>query len=179
MTLQDIILVDEQDNEVGVSGKMEVHEKGLLHRAFSVFIFDSNGRLLLQQRAETKYHSPGLWTNTCCSHPRPGEETRQAASRRLKEEMGFETPLTEIFHFTYRASFENGLTEHEFDHVFAGEYEGEVFPDDVEVMNYQYLHLFKIRKMMEADPGAFTPWFLIAFPMVENWWAGKYRHLMA
>ena len=178
MEQQDIILVDEQDREIGVAGKMEVHQKGQLHRAFSVFIFDSGGRLLLQKRALDKYHSPGLWTNTCCSHPRPGEKTEEAAARRLREEMGFETPLTEIFHFTYRASFENGLVEHEYDHVFAGEYEGPVNPAPEEASEYTYLHLYKINKMLQDNPDQFTPWFNIAFPRVEQWWSHHYRHLL-
>ena len=106
--------------------KMEAHKKGLLHRAFSVFIFNGKGEMLLQQRALNKYHSGGLWTNACCSHPMPGEKTEDAADRRLKEELGFETPLEKIFDFVYKAEFDNGLTEYEFDHVFAGEYEGEI-----------------------------------------------------
>lgn len=178
MEIQEIILVDEHDKEVGVAGKMEVHQEGLLHRAFSVFVFDQQGRLLLQQRAPGKYHSPGLWTNTCCSHPLPGENTGKAALRRLKEEMGFETPLAEIFSFIYKAGFENGLTEHEFDHVFAGEYEGPVHPAKEEVSDYKYLHLYKISKMLKETPEQFTPWFHIAFPKVEQWWTEQYRHLL-
>ena len=121
-----VILVNEHDDMVGIMDKMEAHQQGLLHRAFSIFIFNTKGEMLLQQRAFSKYHSGGLWTNACCSHPLPGEKTEDAAQRRLKEEIGFETSLEKIFDFVYKAAFENGLTEHEFDHVFAGEYEGKV-----------------------------------------------------
>src|SRR6187455_3410060 len=115
-----VILVDALDNQVGIMDKMEAHEKGVLHRAFSVFVFDGENRLIIQQRALDKYHSPGLWTNTCCSHPQPGEETKLAAMRRVTEELGVTIPLEKQFHFIYKAEFENGLTEHEFDHVFTG-----------------------------------------------------------
>ena len=118
-----MILVNERDEPLGSMEKMEAHRKGALHRAFSVFIFNSRGEMLLQQRALKKYHSGGLWTNACCSHPRPGETNEAAALRRLREEMGFDTSLQQIFSFTYRASFNNGLTEHEYDHVFAGIYD--------------------------------------------------------
>jgi len=177
--MHDIILVNEQDEELGTAEKMEVHEKGLLHRAFSVFIFDGHGRMLLQQRADAKYHCGGLWTNTCCSHPMPGELTEAAAHRRLREEMGFDTPLEKIFHFTYKAPFDNGLTEYEFDHVFAGEYEGVLEPDPNEVGDYSYKPLFAIKNEMKTSPGAFTPWFQIAFPKVEEWWNKKYQQFIA
>ena len=122
-------MVDTNDMSTGTMEKMEAHEKAILHRAFSVFIFNAKGELLLQQRATDKYHSGGLWTNSCCSHPRPGEDTLRAAYRRLREEMGFETELQKVFDFVYKASFENGLTEYEFDHVFVGEYDGIIEPD--------------------------------------------------
>src|ERR1700744_2758864 len=120
MVREEVILVDEADVQLGTMEKIEAHRKALLHRAFSVFIFNSKGEMLLQQRAAEKYHSPGLWTNACCSHPRPGEETQAAAMRRLMEELGFTLELEKIFDFTYRSEFENGLTEFEFDHVFVG-----------------------------------------------------------
>ena len=129
----DIILVNEEDVQVGTMEKMEVHERGLLHRAFSVFIFNKAGEMLLQQRALSKYHSGGLWTNACCSHPRPGEKTEDAAARRLFEELGFGTELRFAFSFTYKAAFDNGLTEHEFDHVFVGHFDGPLRPDPKEV----------------------------------------------
>src|SRR5687768_14206462 len=137
--LPPVILVNEQDEPVGTMEKLEAHQKGLLHRAFSVFVVNKNGEMLLQQRAQDKYHSGGLWTNTCCSHPLPGENVLDASHRRLMEEMGFDCPLREIFSFTYRAEFDNGLTEHEFDHVFFGEYDGEVIPDTAEVQATRYL----------------------------------------
>ena len=118
-----VILVSETDEQLGLMGKMEAHEKGLLHRAFSVFIFNKDGELLLQQRALDKYHSPGLWTNTCCSHQREGETNLQAGKRRLLEEMGFSCELKELFSFVYKAPFDNGLTEHELDHVMVGYYD--------------------------------------------------------
>src|SRR5688572_9486804 len=122
--MQEVILVNEFDEAIGSMEKMEAHEKALLHRAFSVFLFNKKGEMLLQKRAASKYHSPSLWTNACCSHPMPGEETKQAALRRLDEELGFTTSINKAFHFTYKAVFDNGLTEHEFDHVFVGEYQG-------------------------------------------------------
>ena len=133
MDNQKVILVDDRDNEIGTMEKMEAHYTPNLHRAFSVFVFNTRGQMLLQQRAKTKYHSGGLWTNTCCSHPYPGEEIEAAATRRLEQEMGFTTPLTKAFDFIYQATFDNGLTEYEFDHVFIGEYDGDVHPAKDEV----------------------------------------------
>ena len=153
--------------------KIEAHEKGLLHRAFSVFIFNEQGEMLLQQRAPGKYHSPNLWTNACCSHPAPGEEVSAAAHRRLKEEMGFDTELDKAFAFTYRAEFDNGLTEHEFDHVFAGRYNGPVNPDPLEVSRYRYINLRELRKEMQEQPGQFTEWFKIAYPRLEEYLANR------
>ena len=153
--------------------KIEAHEKGLLHRAFSVFIFNEQGEMLLQQRAPGKYHSPNLWTNACCSHPAPGEEVSAAAHRRLKEEMGFDTELEKAFAFTYRAEFENGLTEHEFDHVFVGRYNGPVNPDPLEVSRYRYLNLRELRKELQEQPGLFTEWFKIAYPRLEEYLANR------
>lgn len=176
---QEVILVNENDESIGTAGKMEVHEKGLLHRAFSVFIFNHNGEMLLQQRAMNKYHSAGLWTNTCCSHPMPGEDIAVAAVRRLREEMGFETPLKKIFDFVYRADLENGLTEYEFDHVFIGEYEGQVRFSNEEVMDIAYLPVKEIMKSIEQEPGNYTTWFRIAFPRVRTWWEKNYKNKVA
>src|SRR5438128_1707417 len=134
--LTEVILVTEADQPTGKMEKMEAHQKGLLHRAFSVFIFNSKGEMLLQQRASGKYHNGELWTNACCSHPSPGEPTHVAAERRLKEEMGFTTRLTKAFDFTYKATFENGLTENEFDHVFIGNYDGNINVNKSEVKDY-------------------------------------------
>lgn len=161
---EQLILVDEKDQPVGACEKMEAHTKGYLHRAFSVFLFDNQGQMLLQRRALNKYHSGGLWTNACCSHPYPGEETLAAALRRLQEEMGFVTPVTKAFDFVYKAQFENGLTEYEFDHVFVGAYEGPIQPNPEEVMDYEYVPVAKIEEQLLAEPDRYTAWFRIAFP---------------
>ncbi|AXY77199.1 isopentenyl-diphosphate Delta-isomerase [Paraflavitalea soli] len=168
-TLNQVILVNEQDEEVGTMEKIEAHRKAVLHRAFSVFIFNNKGEMLLQQRALTKYHSGGLWTNACCGHPSPGELTANAAARRLQEEMGFTTELNELFNFTYRHAFDNGLTEYEFDHVFAGYWDAPVFPSQEEVNDYCLLSLEEIRNSLNAHPQQFTVWFRIVFPRVEAW----------
>ncbi len=168
--MEQVILVNEQDIELGVMEKMEAHEKALLHRAFSIFIFNDRHELLLQQRAISKYHSGGLWTNTCCSHPRPGEAVADAALRRLKEEMGFETTLSKAFDFTYKAPFSNGLTEHEFDHVFTGTYNGIIEPNADEVESYAYYSLTEVDEMLQKNPNDFTVWFHIAFPKVRDWY---------
>lgn len=168
--MEQVVLVNEQDKELGFMEKMEAHEKALLHRAFSVFIFNEKGEMLLQQRALGKYHSGGLWTNSCCSHPKPGELVGEAAVRRLKEEMGFETKLNKVFDFVYKAPFLNGLTEHEFDHVFVGQYEGPVMPDRAEVESYAYQSMERITERLQEDPASFTAWFQIAFPKVKAWW---------
>ena len=163
-----VILVDESDRPVGIMEKMEAHRRALLHRAFSVFIFNSMGEMLLQQRAKEKYHSAGLWTNACCSHPRPGEDTREAAIRRLREELGFSTELEKLFEFTYRSAFDNGLTEYEFDHVFIGKYDREITPNGAEVSDYRFLSFPAIETEMEVAPERFTSWFRLAFPRVKN-----------
>jgi len=168
-TTDQLILVDEHDNPVGTCEKMEAHRQGLLHRAFSVFIFDAQGRMLLQQRALSKYHSGGLWTNACCSHPFPGEDNLTAAQRRLQEEMGFTTSLNKAFDFYYRAAFDNGLTEHEFDHVFVGQYEGSLVVNPQEVMDYCFLSLEEIQNQLETRPDRYTAWFKIAFPRLKSW----------
>ena len=165
----DLILVNERDEQVGTMEKMEAHRKGVFHRAFSVFIFNNNGDMLLQQRADGKYHSAKLWTNACCSHPRPGETALAGAQRRLREELGFAVTLKKAFEFTYRASFDNGLTEHEYDHVFIGEYGGEILPDPAEVKAYCYKSMEIIRKELQETPDKYTAWFAIAFPMIEEW----------
>ena len=153
--------------------KLEAHKKGLLHRAFSIFVFNSKGEMLLQQRAYNKYHSGGLWTNTCCSHPAPGEETHQAAQRRLVEEMGFATDLFPAFRFTYRTAFDNGLTEHEVDHVFTGHFDGPVRPDTREVSNFSFQPLAALKPSMADHPHLYTSWFKIAFPKLESYLAAQ------
>lgn len=167
--MQEVILVNEQDMPIGTMEKMAAHEQALLHRAFSVFIFNSYGLMLLQQRAMGKYHSPGLWTNTCCSHPFPNEETEKAALRRLQEELGFTTALTKAFHFTYKANFDNGLTEHEFDHVFVGKYDGDIAINPEEVKEIAWKSLQEINEELISTPFQYTEWFKIAFPMLCNW----------
>lgn len=167
--MQQVILVNEQDEAVGFMEKMEAHEKALLHRAFSVFIFNSNGLMLLQQRALKKYHSPGLWTNACCSHPNPDEEVHAAALRRLQEELGFTTTVKKAFHFTYKAAFDNGLTEHEFDHVFVGVYDGAMHLNEDEVSAITYKSMDEIESDLETVPHVYTEWFKIAFPLLKAW----------
>lgn len=159
---EQVILVDELDNAIGTMEKMEAHEKGLLHRAFSVFIFNDKGELLLQQRALTKYHSAGLWTNTCCSHPRPNESTIDAANRRLMEEMGLTCDLDHKTSFIYKTNFDNGLIEHEFDHVFFGNYDQDPTINPEEVENFVWMDVNKIMNDIEKNPGKYTSWFKIA-----------------
>jgi isopentenyl-diphosphate delta-isomerase len=169
---EEVLLVDEFDRPVGVMEKMEAHRKARLHRAFSVFIFSPKGEMLLQRRALSKYHSGGLWTNACCSHPRPGEETCAAARRRLSEELGFDVPLEKIFEFTYRSEFDNGLTEHEYDHVYVGYYDRDVRPDPEEVSQWRWLSPEAVQSELDASPEDFTAWFHVAFPMVRERLAG-------
>jgi isopentenyl-diphosphate Delta-isomerase len=173
MDLTKVILVDEQDNAIGSCDKIAAHQQGLLHRAFSVFIFNSKGEMLLQQRAMGKYHSGGLWTNACCSHPAEGEEIESAAHRRLKEEMGFDTAVEKVFDFVYRASFDNGLTEYEFDHVFSGYYEGSIQNNQEEVMDYCYKGLEEIKASLSSHPHRYTAWFHLAFPRIAQWWLNR------
>ncbi len=158
-----VILVDKYDNEIGEMPKMEAHEKAVLHRAFSVFIFNDENKLLMQQRANNKYHSAGLWTNTCCSHPFPGEKTIDAAHRRLSEEMGIKTELTFLFKFTYKAPFDNSLTEHEIDHVFAGKTNALPVINTAEVGSYKYMSIGEIQDEINKNPEQFTVWFRIIF----------------
>jgi len=164
-----VILVDETDFPTGKMEKMEAHRKGVLHRAFSVFIFNSRGELMMQQRSFSKYHSPGLWTNTCCSHPRVGEYTIAAAHRRMKEEMGFDCKMEEIFSFTYQADVGNGLTEHEFDHVFIGIYDNPPQINREEAENWKFMLMADIKKDMLESPANYTVWFRIAFVEMENY----------
>ena len=163
MIKKDIILVDKNDIAIGESSKTETHEKGFLHRAFSIFILNKKNELLLQQRSFEKYHSPGLWTNTCCSHPQPGEITFDAAHRRLPEEMGFDCKLQEIFSFIYKAHFANNLIEHEFDHVFVGRYDGKICPNISEVNDNKWINLDFLKNDLEKNPAAYTAWLKICF----------------
>lgn len=163
MNEEQVILVNENDEQIGLMPKMEAHEKAVLHRAFSVFIFNSNNELMLQQRAAHKYHSPLLWTNTCCSHQRDGETNIEAGTRRLQEEMGFTTTLKETTSFIYKAPFDNGLTEHELDHIMIGYYEQApvINPDEVE--DWKWMPLEDVRTDIAAQPELYTVWFKIIF----------------
>jgi len=161
-----VILVSDQDEVVGTMEKYEAHRQGALHRAFSIFLFDAAGRLLIQQRAADKYHSGSLWTNTCCSHPRPGEETSTAAARRLREEMGLLPPLEHRFTFTYRAEVGHGLIEHELDHVFFGRTEGTPSPDPTEVQDWRFVAIDALNAEIADHPDRFTTWLRICWPLV-------------
>ncbi|RIA10380.1 isopentenyl-diphosphate delta-isomerase [Flavobacteriaceae bacterium MAR_2010_72] len=163
MIEEQVILVNENDEKIGLMPKMEAHEKALLHRAFSVFVFNDNNELMLQQRAAHKYHSPSLWTNTCCSHQRDGESNIEAGKRRLMEEMGFVTELTEIMSFIYKAPFDNGLTEHEFDHVMIGTYNKEPKINSDEVAGWKWMSLEDVKNDIEVSPEQYTAWFKIIF----------------
>ncbi|MTI33495.1 isopentenyl-diphosphate Delta-isomerase [Xanthovirga aplysinae] len=165
---EEVILVDRNDCPHGTMEKIEAHKKGVLHRAFSIFIFNDNGELMLQRRALHKYHSGGLWTNTCCSHPREGEELLAAAHRRLKEEMGFICPLQHKFHFIYNAHLDNGLIEHELDHVFVGNYPGTPKFNPEEVMDYRFTSLQKLEKEISQSPEKFTEWLKIILPKIQE-----------
>jgi len=156
-----LILVDENDREVGEAEKMEAHKAGKLHRSFSIFIFNSQGEMLLQRRAAGKYHSGGLWTNACCGHPRPGEGIMQAARRRLKEEMGFDCELVEIFQFTYRVKLDHDLLEYELDHAFAGTYDGKVSPDPNEASDFAWVERSALLEDVKVHPDSYTKWFKI------------------
>lgn len=161
-----IIQVDKNDREIGPVEKMEAHRKAILHRAFSILVFNSKNELLLHKRASEKYHSPNLWTNTCCSHPRFNESLNNAVYRRLQEEMGFTCELKEIFSFIYKIEFEDDLFEHEFDHVFIGSYEGEINPNTEEVSDYKWLTLEDIEKDISINPNDYTFWFKRLMPEV-------------
>lgn len=167
---QDIILVDIDDRVIGTGEKMDVHRKALMHRAFSVLIFNSEGKMLLQRRALSKYHSPGLWTNACCSHPRPGEETYSAAMRRLQEELGFSSHLHYHGRFHYIAPFDNGLTENEVDHVFSGIYDGEVPFESQEVEEIVWVDGLSLSKWMHDRPQDFTVWFKIIYERIRRFY---------
>lgn len=158
-----VVLVDENDEQLGLMEKQQAHVAGLLHRAFSVFVFNSKGETLLQKRAEGKYHSPGLWTNTCCSHPRENESYKEAAQRRLQEEMGFSCELEEKFHFIYKAKLDNDLYEHELDHVFTGIYDGEFKINEEEVGDFKWISMEDLIADINSNPENYTVWFKIIF----------------
>ena len=169
MSIEKVILVDENDNQVGVMPKLEAHQKGLLHRAFSVFIFNSKYELLLQKRASSKYHSGGLWTNTCCSHPREGEEILDAAKRRLIEEMGIDTSLRKVHDFIYKAELDNDLTEHEFDHVLYGIYNEDPIINKDEADDFKWIDMDSLNEDIKTNGNNYTIWFKIAFDYFYNY----------
>ncbi len=163
MAKEKVILVNEKDEQIGLMEKIEAHEKALLHRAFSVFVFNEKNELMIQQRAHSKYHSPGLWTNTCCSHQREGESNIEAGKRRLQEEMGFTCDLKDTISFIYKAPFDNGLTEHEFDHILIGYFEGEPDLNPEEVAAWKWMSLENLKEDMLKNPDIYTEWFKIIF----------------
>ncbi|MBL7885155.1 MAG: isopentenyl-diphosphate Delta-isomerase [Flavobacterium sp.] len=163
MKEEQVILVNHNDEPIGLMNKLEAHEKAVLHRAFSVFILNDKNEVMLQQRAHHKYHSPLLWTNTCCSHQRAGETNIEAGKRRLEEEMGFSTELKELFHFIYKAPFDNGLTEHELDHVMIGYYNNDPNINDDEVESWKWMSIEEIKIDMLQNPEQYTVWFKIIF----------------
>jgi isopentenyl-diphosphate delta-isomerase len=168
MAMEKIILVDRKDSAVGTGEKLEVHRKGRLHRAFSIFVFNSKGEVLIQKRARGKYHSGGLWTNTCCSHPRAGEKLEEAVHRRLKQEMGFDCPLKEVFSFIYKVKFDNGLYEHELDHVFVGRHEGRPVPNPEEYEEWKWASMKELKNDIRKNPGNYTYWFRIAVKKLDS-----------
>ena len=168
MAEEHVILVNEKDQEIGLMPKLEAHQKAVLHRAFSVFIFNSENELMLQQRASNKYHSPNLWTNTCCSHQRSGESNIQAGTRRLYEEMGFTTTLNEITSFIYKAPFDNGLTEHELDHIMVGYYNDDPVINSDEVEDWKWMKIEDVKNDISLNPDLYTAWFKIIFKNFYN-----------
>ena len=163
---ENVILVDKNDKEIGVKEKIQAHEDADLHRAFSVYIFNSKVELMMQKRASDKYHNGGLWSNTCCSHPRPNEDTKDAAERRLDEEMGFTVPLREIETFIYKADFSNGLTEHEYLHVFTGSHDDNPVPDKKEIGDWKWMNTEDLKKDMKKNQDNYTHWFRISIDKV-------------
>ena len=168
MAMERIILVDGKDREVGTGEKLEVHKAGSLHRAFSIFVFNRKGELLLQKRASGKYHSGGLWTNTCCSHPRAGENLEEAVHRRLKQEMGFDCPLKEAFSFIYKVRFDNGLHEHELDHVFTGRFDGKPAPDPEEAEGWKWASTEDLKRDVQKNPENYTYWLKVALEKMDS-----------
>ncbi len=161
MAREMVVLVDENDRQIGVSEKMHAHHQGLLHRAFSIFLFNRNGDMLLQKRALHKYHSGGLWSNACCSHPRPGESLLQAVHRRLREELGMTCRIRKAFNFIYKIQLRCGLIEHELDHVYYGVYSGHIQPNPDEVADYRWVNIEALMDSLRRQPEKYTEWFKI------------------
>ena len=159
MTIREnVIVLDDKNVEIGIEDKLIAHYRGIRHRAFSIFVLDSSGRTLIQKRASSKYHSADLWSNTCCSHPSPGEQIEHAAHRKLQQEMGFDCELAELFNFSYAADLGHGLFENEHDHVFVGRFDGSPSPNPEEVQEWNWVALDKLRDDVKSDPGRFTYW---------------------
>lgn len=175
MEIEQLVLVDENDCEIGIEEKLKTHLEGRLHRAFSIFVFDNSQRLLLQKRAQTKYHSGGLWSNTCCGHPRPGESTIIAAHRRLREEMNFDCDLHKLFTFQYRAELENNLIENEVDHVFIGKFYGVPFPNAEEVQDWKWIDLIDLKNELEKHPEDYSYWLRKA--LEKNEWNSLHDYI--
>jgi len=163
-----ILLVDKNDNVIGKEEKIKTHREGKLHRAFSIFVFNSKGELVLQKRAKSKYHSAGLWTNTCCSHQRDGETLEKAIHRRLKEEMGFDCKLKEIFTFSYKVKFDNGLFENEYDHVFKGVFDEKPTPNPEEVDEWKWIGLEELKKDIQKNPENYTYWLKVSINKINS-----------
>jgi len=170
---EQVILVDKNDNQIGTEEKIQAHKDAKLHRCFSIQIINSKGEFMLQLRGRDKYHCGGLWTNTCCSHPRPGEDTTDAAHRRLQEEMGFDCELEGIDLFIYKKKFDNGLTEHEYDHLFVGQYDGEPRINPEEADDWKWISLDELREGVALNPDKYTYWSKIAFVKVAEYLANK------
>ncbi len=170
MTVEEfVILVDQQDNAIGQMEKQEAHLQNKKHRAFSVFLLDEQGNLILQQRADSKYHSPGLWTNACCGHPRPNETTIEAAKRRTFEELGIHIDIKEVFQLSYEEHLENGLWENEFDHIFIGNFNDDIQnPNPEEVQNLKYISVEKVDNDLKENPQNYTFWFKLIFPKIKH-----------
>ncbi len=161
--MEEVILVDENDCEVGKCEKIKAHRLALLHRAISIIVFNNKKEILIQKRAKEKYHCPGIWSNTCCTHPKPGENVLDAAKRRLVEEMGFSCEIEHAFNFVYKKEFNNGLTEYEYDHVFIGNYAGKININLNEVSDFKWISNNDLKKEIEKNPEKFSYWFRIIF----------------
>ncbi|MEA3463953.1 MAG: isopentenyl-diphosphate Delta-isomerase [Patescibacteria group bacterium] len=168
MAQEQVVLVDKNNRKIGIEEKIKAHQDGKLHRAFSIFIFNSKGELLIQQRAKNKYHSGGLWSNTVCSHPRPNETYNQAVHRRLREEMGFDCKIKKIFCFIYNTGFYNGLIENEYDCVFIGKFNGEPKPNQKEIMDYKWVFMGELKKDIIRHPNKYSVWLRIALKKMKN-----------
>ena len=175
--MEEIVLVDEKDNEIGTGEKMAVHTEGKLHRAFSVFIFNGKGETLLQKRADSKYHWGGAWSNTCCSHPHPGEKVEEAVHRKMMQELGIDCSVKKVFDFVYKVRHDNGLFEHEFDHIFIGRFDGAPTLNPEEASDWKWMSLAELKKDIRVSPNSYTPWLKIALDKSDQW--EEFAHSLA